>query len=60
MNDILGVRVYGLGGTNNFEIVTLVNDEDTLSLGKILVALPDGSLIALEDVTINFYDHELI
>jgi len=56
---VIAVSVTGLGGKNNYDIVTLVNDQDALSLNKILVELNDGSLIAVEDVTVNFYDHSL-
>jgi hypothetical protein len=56
---VIAVSVTGLGGKANYDVVTLVNDQDALSLNKILVELNDGSLIAVEDVTVNFYDHSL-
>ena len=59
-NDLVNIKITGLGGAKNLDAVTIVNDEDGLSLNKILVSLEDGSLIVQEDVVINFYDHQLV
>lgn len=56
-DEVLDVRITGLGGASNFPMVTIMNDTDRLSIGKRLVARPDGILLVEEDVTFNFIRH---
>lgn len=58
-NDVISVQVTGLGGTEAYPAVTILNEEDRLSIRKRLTALADGSLIAEEDVTVTFVRHDL-
>lgn len=50
-NDVIDVEINGLGGSNNYSTLTMVDQEARLSLRKRLVAQPDGQLIVEEDVT---------
>ena len=54
-NSVQSVRISGLGGAANYQIVTLASEENRLCLKKNLVVQQDGSFIIAEDVTINFY-----
>lgn len=48
-------RETGLGGSKNYQIVTLADEQYRLTLKKILDIQLDGKLIIREDVTVNFY-----
>jgi hypothetical protein len=53
-SDVVDVQITGLGGIENYSVVTVADDTDRLSIRKRLVALADGTLAAEEDVTISF------
>lgn len=57
--DVINVKLSGLGGDANFSVVTVVKATDRLSIRKKLVAQPDGYLIVTEDVSVNFFRHQL-
>jgi hypothetical protein len=57
-NDVISVQVGGLGGSEAFQAVTLLNEENRLSIRKRLTAQADNSLIVEEDVTVDFVRHE--
>ena len=54
---VVSVSVKGLGGSANYDTVTLVNKNESLSLNKFLVAQDDGTLIVVEDVSIQFIEY---
>ncbi len=57
-DSVMEFNVKGLGGaTNNYDTVTLVNANQSLSLNKILTLQQDGTFIVSEDVTINYIDY---
>ena len=53
-NDVISMQVSGIGGTNNYSVVTVINNGENCSIKKKLVSMPDRSLIVQEDVTITF------
>lgn len=57
--DVIDVQLSGLGGTNNYSVLSAVNDTDRLSIRKRLVALADNTLVAEEDVTCSFVIHDV-
>jgi hypothetical protein len=56
--NVVSFNVSGLGGTNNYDTVTLVNPNESLSLAKILQVQENGLLIVTEDVTVNFINYQ--
>lgn len=57
--EVIGVQVTGLGGTSNFQVITLVDPAQRCSIRKRLIVLADDSLIVQEDVSIKFIEHSL-
>jgi hypothetical protein len=55
--DVIDIQLSGLGGDNNYPVVTVVDDTDSLSIRKRLVAFADGSLAAEEDVSVSYILH---
>lgn len=53
-NSVQSFAARGLGGSKNYRLVTLVDNENRLALKKILFQQQDTSLIIKEDVTVNF------
>jgi hypothetical protein len=49
-SDVVDIQITGLGGSDNYSVVTVADETDRLSIRKRLVALPDGKLAAEEDV----------
>lgn len=58
-DDVLNVKVKGLGGEKDLSALMILDDGDRCALRKRLVALADGSLIVSEDVTVNFIRHQV-
>lgn len=56
-DDVLSIQLNGLGDAQ-YPIVSMVNDTDRLSIRKRLTALADGTLIAEDDVTVLWVQHE--
>lgn len=57
--DVISVAITGLGGSANINTITILNEGDRLSIGKKLTALPNGDRIVVEDININFIEHNL-
>lgn len=56
--DVIDVRLEGLGGmANNFPVITVLSETERCSLGKRLVARPDGILVVEEDIIFNIVRH---
>jgi hypothetical protein len=58
-SDVLAISISGLGGSENYSAVTVINERDRCSLAKLLVALPDGTLVVQENITVNFVKHDV-
>lgn len=59
MSDVIvSLNITGLGGVNNYEVVT-VETTDQLSIAKRSTLLDSGDFIVEENITTNFYIHEL-
>ena len=55
---IIDLSVENLGGSvSNFDVITLVEQTDRLSVAKKAEARPDGKLLVVEDITFNFIRH---
>jgi hypothetical protein len=55
--NVISFNLTGLGGSKNYETITLINDSDSLSLRKKLVVKEDNSLAVIEDISIKFIDY---
>ena len=55
--NVISIKLSGLGGDKNYETITLINDADSLSLRKKLIIKEDNSLAVAEDVNIKFIDY---
>ena len=56
-SDVLSVTVLNLGGEQNLEMFSILEESKRCSIRKKLVALPDNRLIVQEDITIEFIKH---
>ena len=56
-NDVLGLEVTGLGGSSNYQAVSMLSVGERFSIRKRLVSQSDNKLIVEEDVTIEFIRH---
>lgn len=54
---VISFNVNGLGGKANYDTITLVNNNETLSLNKVLAPQDDGTLIVIEDVSVSFINY---
>lgn len=57
--DVIDVKLEGLGGRENYQAVSVINQTDRPSIKKIVKAQSDGSLIVEEAVELLFIRHEL-
>jgi hypothetical protein len=55
--DVLGVKVIGLGGNENYSIMTVTDRSTRLSIGKTLSVQPNNQLAVKEDISIVFEQH---
>lgn len=58
--EVISVRVSGLGGAADYETVTIKNDSDSLSLKKRLNRLADNTLDVQEDINIEFVVSQIV
>lgn len=56
-DDVISIDVAGLGGPENYSVVTIQDQAVRLSLGKRLVVLTNQLVSVQDDVTINFLRH---
>lgn len=56
--DVIGIELSGVGGSENYGTVTVLDDAARCSIGKRLVAQDDNTLIVEDDLTVNFIRHE--
>ncbi|WDS62344.1 virion structural protein [Pseudomonas phage D6] len=58
-DDVLSNEVSGLGGDENYPILTVEDDAVRLSIRKKMVVLANQLLTVEDDVTVNFLPHEV-
>lgn len=57
-DDVISFTLNGLGGPANYATVSVVDPSERISIRKILLAQPDGTLTAAEAVEVNFLVHQ--
>lgn len=57
--DVIGIELTGLGGTENYGTVTVLDQASRCGIAKRLVAQDDNTLIVEDNLTINFVRHEI-
>lgn len=58
-DDVIGVAVSGLGGSENFRVMSVVDASTRLSVRKTLKLLPNSQIAVQEDITVVFSLHGL-
>lgn len=59
-DDVLANEFSGLGGTENYPVLTVEDDAVRLSIRKKMVVLANQLLTVEDDVTVNFQPHEVV
>ena len=57
-NDVKGIRLYGLGGANDYQVIYTKEDYNRLCIKKKLLKLPNNLIDVVEDITIKFINVE--
>ncbi|ARV76764.1 virion structural protein [Pseudomonas phage Phabio] len=56
-SEVMALEANGLGGKDNYTILTVADQATRLSVRKKLVVLPNNELTVQDDMTFNFYKH---
>ena len=55
--DIITVKVTGLGGNKDFRVVTLLDESTSLSVGTLLTMEDNGRMSIADSIQVNFRKH---
>ena len=55
--DVLSVKISGLGGSGNYDVITLEDGSSKLTIGKVLTVRQDGTLVVTDSIEVNFIIH---
>lgn len=55
--DVIGVELKGLGGSADLRVISMIDDSARLCIGKMLVALPNGTFSVADNIHITFEQH---
>lgn len=58
--EIKGIKLYGLGGSSDYQVLYLKQDYNRLCLKKRIEENPDGTLEVNEDVSVTFFNVDRI
>lgn len=58
-NDVIGIELSGLGGSENYGTVTVLDQAARCGIAKRLIAQDDNTLIVEDNLTVNFVRHEI-
>lgn len=56
-DSIIDLSIENLGGDRDFDVLTITEPTDRLSIAKRAEARPDGKLLVVEDINFNFIRH---
>lgn len=56
-DDVIAVNLSGLGGSNDYRVVSMVDDSARLCIGKKLVAEANGTYSVADNIDIDFRKH---
>ncbi|MOA65998.1 hypothetical protein D3C78_1926040 [compost metagenome] len=57
--DVLGVTLKNLGGTRNYDVISMADESSRLCIAKKLVALPNATFGVEDSIEIDFYAHSV-
>lgn len=57
-NDVKGIRLYGLGGDNDYQVIYTKEDFNRLCIKKKLLKLPNNLVDVVEDISMKFINVE--
>lgn len=55
--DVIAISIDGLGGSDNFDLVSIINDTNRFTLKKRLISLADNTITLKDDVNVSFVRH---
>ena len=57
--DISGVKIKGLGGLRDFNVISMADESSRLCIGKKMVALPNATIGVADNIEIQFVKHSV-
>lgn len=57
--DVLGVTLKNLGGSRNYDLISMADESSRLCIAKKLVALPNATYGVEDSIEIDFYAHSV-